>query len=280
MKPPHYEQWPALYRFLRDNEPASVHGALTSIISFQAWLVANAACYDFRRLHRYVSSNIRELKLDPKRGVLLLPTHRTLVDSFFHGTEFQSLSTAAFRPPGRLWHVPDASNYQFGWLIDFFVSHLNCIPFNRKNTRQAAAALTRILKLVRDGHRVCLFPGAGRERYYEPFAVHPDVARLVLDAARYGAQVVTARMDGIPVWQGEKMEGSQLRKIRQLIDAVRTQTQGRDVQITYELFDMSSWLSMPKCDETNAKLADAIRLAVRPLYPPNPAEAKLSALET
>ena len=53
------EQWPALYRFLRDNEPASVHGALTSIISFQAWLVANAACYDFRRLHRYVSSNIR-----------------------------------------------------------------------------------------------------------------------------------------------------------------------------------------------------------------------------
>jgi hypothetical protein len=87
-------------------------------------------------------------------------------------------------------------------------------------------------------------------------------------------------MDGIPVWQGEKMEGSQLRKIRQLIDAVRTQTQGRDVQITYELFDMSSWLSMPKCDETNAKLADAIRLAVRPLYPPNPAEAKFSALET
>jgi hypothetical protein len=276
MKPPHYDQWPAFYRLLRDHEPSIVHNALTSIFTALAWLIASASCYDFRRLHRFVKSNINELELDPCRGVLLLPTHRSLVDSFFHGAEFQSLVAAAFRPKYRLWHVPDASNYQFGWLIDFVVSHLNCVPFNRKNTREAAAALTRILKLLRDGHRVCVFPGAGRERCYESFVVDPDIGRLVLDATRYGAQIVTARMDGVPVWLGERMGGSERSKIRQLIDAVRTQTSGQDVCITYRLFNMDPWLTQPRSERLYAQLAEAIRLAVRPLYPPNPAEVNSS----
>ena len=250
--------------------------ALAWLFMLLAWLITTLSCLDYLHFRSFVHTNgTRHLGLRRDRGVLLLSSHRTLVDSFILGFTFHSFWDFLLRPSSILWNVPEMKNYQFTWLLKFLINHLHCVPVIRGDASFIQSMVLKVRRLLVGTSRVCIFPTAGREHPDHPLVITEEMGKMLLLIIRHvdGIQVVTAKMNGIPVWAKGKMGGSVQEKLWQFWWTVIRQTQKQQISVLFENFIVDKYRAAAVVDEKLvAEFVAELRRAIKPDYPENPAE--------
>jgi hypothetical protein len=274
-KPIGSELWPVWYQRFDKNAEERTHRNLRRALLSASWLQA-------RTLGWTVSTNgTKHLGLNDKDGLIVLPTHRSLLDSWLVGITFQQMEEffhiMRHDPDKALWHLPEMNNFQFTWLTHLFIGHLNCVPVQRGNSAQQSGVLRRIKRGLQNGHRYELFATAGRESKKNGLSISKEVAETILWYCEGGkVQVVTAEIRGVPVWNGERMGGDNSSRLLQFWQTYWTQIFGRLIHVHYERFDMGPYLNREVTDDLLGELGIAICDRIRPKYPKNPADVLVS----
>lgn len=242
------------------HEPFWLHQVFTYLLELFLWVLATL----FWGIWLKVDGRI------PRHGgVLVLATHRTLIDWAIIGS-LQPLWLMLFQPWLALWFVPERKNFMFTRFLTWTMNHSKCIPVDRDNKYSVRSWYRRIWALTKAGYRVCLFPTAGRESINQPLSVHPGIGKLVhgLDSK---VQVVALRINGLPLWNGERMHGTVRQKVAQFAATIR-QVFSLQFQVQISILDLDDLRQQPDSEEVLKTIAQRIADAVHPLYPPNPAE--------
>jgi hypothetical protein len=274
-------------RIVRGQSPAWYHrifnlfgNVLAWLFMLLAWFITTLACLDYLHFRSFVHTNgTRHLGLRRDHGVLLLSSHRTLVDSFILGFTFHSFWDFLLRPRSILWNVPEMKNYQFTWLMRFLIDHLHCVPVVRGNKEATMTMVCKTHRLLKSGKRVCIFPTAGREHPDHPLTISMEMGAtlLVLIRNTNKLHVITAKMNGIPVWAKGKMGGSVHDKLWQFWWTVLRQTQKQQISVLFKNFNVDKYCAPSKVDEgLTAEFVAELRRAIKPDYPDNPAELQFN----
>jgi 1-acyl-sn-glycerol-3-phosphate acyltransferase len=133
----------------------------------------------------------RAIHGDGSTPVLLCANHLTLVDSaiiaWALGSPWWLLRHFAALP----WNVPERRNFAASRVQRVLVYLMKCVPITRgSDRRDIAAALDRLLFLLRRGERVLIFPEGGRSR----------TGRIQRDAPTYGAGRLVNELPGCKVF--------------------------------------------------------------------------------
>ena len=147
----------------------------------------------FRLLFGYRAHIAKEL---PPAPYMVLANHTTDVDPILVGASF----------PQHMYFVAGESVFRMG-LLSRFLSRCFA-PIQRiKGSTDAQSALS-ILRTLKAGHSVCLFPEGNKTFTGRTLPIHPATAKLVKSA---GCALITYRITGgyftVPRWSGTVRRG-------------------------------------------------------------------------
>ena len=142
----------------------------------------------FNRIHLHGWSNFRR-----KPGTLLLPNHRTMIDSFLVAC-FSCFPWALLKPSLAPYHPAAAENFFRGSVLAWFSRMWRCIPI--KPGRIDPTALRVIEELLPQGI-VMVFPEGTRSRSGKVGKGRIGVGRLILDTDPQVVPVYVAGMEKV-----------------------------------------------------------------------------------
>jgi len=201
------------------------------IILLSATLSAVFFCL-FNRLHVHGWRNFKR-----RKNTLLLPNHRTMIDSFLVGL-LGCFPEAIWRPDLMPYHTAAAENFFSSWLLAFFARMWRSIPI--KPGRKDPTALRITNEIIADGV-VMMFPEGTRSRDGTIGEGRLGVGRLILDTKPQTVPVFVAGMDKVlPI-------GSRIPRIGKRIDVYF----GRPV-------DLSPYLTRNPSRETTQQAVDRV----------------------
>ncbi len=157
------------------------------IIALSAALSAILFCV-LNRIHVHGWRNFKR-----RKNTLLLPNHRTMIDSFVVGL-VACFPEALWHPRLMPWHTAAAENFFSSRLLAFFSRMWRCIPI--KPGRRDPTALRVVPEVIADG-MVMVFPEGTRSRDGSIGEGRIGVGKLILDARPQAVPVYVSGMDKV-----------------------------------------------------------------------------------
>lgn len=253
-------------RPVRGQEPRWLFNVLSWFLLLAGW------CASAIFTHRISSSGTRQISRQGK--ILFLATHRSLLDSFIIGALLWGVVTMFFKPRLALWNIPEGSNFKLGPVSSFLIKHWHCVPIKRDQRAQIMEVHRTIRDLLENKGNVLLFPTAGRERNDRPVKIDKFIGKLVYELLQlnHDLQIVAVRIDGMSIWNGQRMQGTKWQRWKQFHQTVIKQTSGRNIHVAFNPLDLSQFRNCEANDETYLQIVLVIAAAIKAHYPQNPAE--------
>jgi len=112
-----------------------------------------------------VRRKYREILRDNRKPLLICANHLTMVDSFLICWALGSGLWYFFKFSALPWHVPERTNFAAKWYHYFLIYIVKSIPIERGGSRREVSRVLKcLIYLLAKGHKVMIFPEAGRSR--------------------------------------------------------------------------------------------------------------------
>ena len=135
----------------------------------------------------------------PEEPAFILPNHVTNWDPLLVGLSF----------PKMMYYVASDHLFRLGWLSS--ILHFLVAPIPRMKSTTDRQTVSTMLKRIREGHNICIFPEGNMTFGGETGELHGTTARLIKHT---GAALITYRMEGgyftQPRWSRSPRKGSMI----------------------------------------------------------------------